>query len=313
MSDTPQNPPPTASWMKRPEGGGKLALWLIRTVALLAGRWPARLVLVPVAAYFVLRRGPERRASRIFLSRAMGRPASLLDIWRHMYAFATVTLDRVFLLSESFRRFDIKTHGLQELHQALDLNQGALLIGAHMGSFDALRVLALQRPEQAVRPVIDLGQNPTVSLMLNALNPALAGSIINARQDGLATALAIREALEARALVTLLADRARPGNTLVTAEFLGENATFPTAPWLLAAAMKVPVVLCFGLYRGGRRYDLHFEAFSSALEIPRASRDETLRAITQRFADRLGHHVQQAPFNWFNFYDFWTSQHDEQR
>lgn len=312
MSEAPPSPPPAASWMKRPEGGGKLALWLIRTLALLAGRWPARLVLVPVAAYFVLRRGPERRASRTFLSRAMGRPASLVDVWRHMFAFATVTLDRVFLLSESFRRFDIKTHGLEELHQALDLNHGALLIGAHVGSFDALRVLALQRPEQAVRPVIDLGQNPTVSLLLNALNPALAGSIINARQDGMATALAIREALEARALVTLLADRARPGNTLVTAEFLGETASFPTAPWLLAAAMKVPVVLCFGLYRGGRRYDLHFEAFSSALEIPRNSRDEAVRAIVQRFADRLGHHVRQAPFNWFNFYDFWTSTHDEQ-
>ena len=112
-----------------------------------------------------------------------------------MYTFATVTLDRVFLLTEAFRGFDIRTFGLEELHAALDLKHGALLIGAHLGSFDALRVLALQRPEQQVRPVIDLAQNPTVSKMFAALNPAIAASIINARQDGTTTALAIHEAL----------------------------------------------------------------------------------------------------------------------
>ncbi|MBS0376108.1 MAG: acyltransferase [Proteobacteria bacterium] len=294
------------AWLHRPEGGGWLALWLIRTIALTVGRLPARLVLIPVTLYFLWRRGPERRASRRFLTRALGRPATLLDVARHVYTFAVVTLDRVFLLSDAFRGFDIRTFGLEELHQALDLQHGALLIGAHVGSFDALRVLALQRPEQSVRPVIDLEQNPTVSRLLAALNPAIAASIINARQDGTSTALAIHEALQQRALVTLLADRARPGNTTVEVDFLGARAAFPTAPWLLAATLKVPVVLCFGLYRGGRRYDLHFEAFSSSLEMPRKGREAAVHAVVQRFATRLAHYVRLAPLNWFNFYDLWV-------
>jgi predicted LPLAT superfamily acyltransferase len=292
-------------WMRRPEGGGHLALWFIRTLALRFGRAPARVVLLFVATYFVIRRGPERRASRAFLTRALGRPATLADVWKHMYAFATVTLDRVFLLTEAFRRFEIRTHGIEAVAHVLDLNRGALLIGAHLGSFDALRVLALQRPETQVRPVIDLEQNPTVSVMLNALNPDIARSIINARQDGTTTALAIHEALTERALVTLLADRARPGNQLVTVDLLGAPAALPTAPWLLAASLRVPIVLCFGLYRGGRRYDLHFEAFSDGLSIPRAHRAEAVVGIVQRFADRLSHYARIAPYNWFNFYDLW--------
>ena len=297
------SPADSAEWMRRPEGGGRFALWLIRTIALRAGRWPARLILIPAAAYFVVRRGPERRASRRFLTRVLGRPATLWDVGRHVFTFATVTLDRVFLLTDAFRGFDIRTHGLEELHQALDLRHGALLIGAHLGSFDALRVLALQRPEQRVRPVIDVEQNPTVSMLLASLNPDIARSVINARQDGTTTALAIHEALGQRALVTLLADRARPGNTTVKVDFLGAPAAFPTAPWLLAATLKVPVVLCFGLYRGSRRYDLHFEAFSDSLEIPRAGRAAAVATTVQRFADRLAHYVRLAPFNWFNFYD----------
>jgi predicted LPLAT superfamily acyltransferase len=293
-------------WMRRPEGGGRLALWFIRTLALRIGRRPARFVLLFVATYFVLRRAPERRASASFLARALGRRATLVDVWRHMYTFATVTLDRVFLLTESFRRFEIRTHGIDAVKHVLDLDRGALLIGAHVGSFDALRILALERPQTQVRPVIDLEQNPTVSVMLNALNPEIARSIINARQDGTTTALAIHEALTQKALVTLLADRARPGNQLVRVQLLGAEAALPTAPWLLAASLRVPVVLCFGLYRGGRRYDLHFEAFSDGLSIPRKDRAQAVVVIVQQFADRLSHYARLAPYNWFNFYDLWA-------
>ncbi len=296
---------PGHDWMQRPEGGGRLALWLIRTIALRVGRAPARLILLPVASYFLARRGPERRASRRFLTRALGRPATMWEIGRHIHTFASVTLDRVFLLTGDLRRFDLRTHGLEELHQLLNLRRGALLVGAHLGSFDVLRVLALQRPDQQVRPVIDLDQNPALSLLLNALNPAIASTIINARQDGTTTALAIHEAILQGAAVTLLADRARPGNATVPVDFLGAPAAFPSAPWLLAAALKVPVVLCFGLYRGGQRYDLYFEPFSRCLEIPRAGRATAVIEITQRFADRLSHYVRLAPFNWFNFYDLW--------
>jgi predicted LPLAT superfamily acyltransferase len=294
-----------SAWIRRPEGGGRLALWLMRTIGLTLGRWPARLVLVPVVAYFLVRRGPERRASRQFLERVTGRPASLWAVARHIFTFATVTLDRVFLLTDAFRGFDIRVHGVDEVHRLSAAGRGVLLVGAHLGSFDALRVLALQRPDLRVRPVIDLGQNPNVSHLLNALNPAIARDIINARQDGARTALAVHEALQEGALVTLLADRVRPGNPTVRVNFLGHQASLPASPWLLASVLKVPVVLCFGLYRGGRRYDLHFETFATELAIPRADRAAVLHAIVQRFADRLEHHVRLAPDNWFNFHDLW--------
>ena len=104
---------------------------------------------------------------------------------------------------------------------------------------------------------------------------------------------------------SLLADRARPGNQVATVDFLGNPASLPTAPWQLAAALGAPVVLCFGLYRGGNRYDLHFESFLEAGTVERSRRDELLRTAMQRYADRLAHHARSAPYNWFNFYDFW--------
>lgn len=294
-------------WIERPEAGTTFGYKAISAFAKLCGRSAARVVLYPITLYFLIRRGPERRASRTYLTRVRGRPASLWQVARHIHCFAAVILDRAFLLFESFKRFDIRVYGLDDLRSAWARQQGVLVFGSHLGSFEALRVLAQLRPDVKVRVVIDIEQNPALSRVLNALNPQLARSIINARREGMTTALAIKEALDEKALVTLLVDRARPGNEVVLCDFLGHPAPFPVGPWQLAAALKVPVVLCFGLYRGGNRYDLHFEPFADTLALERTRRDEHLREVTARFAGRLEHYARDAPYNWFNFYDFWKT------
>ncbi|HRQ66516.1 MAG TPA: acyltransferase [Xanthomonadaceae bacterium] len=295
------------TWKQRPEGGGRFAIWLIRCIAMYGGRGPARLLLYPITLYFLIRRGPERRASRAYLSRVLGRPAGLLDVARHIHCFAATILDRVFMLSERFRRFDIQAHGLDEVHALMDRGRGVLLLGSHHGSFEALRVLSLARPDAKVRVVLDKGQNPAMTQLLDALNPDIARGVIDAGQGGTSIVLQIQQAASEGALIGLLADRARPGEAAVDCTFLGAPAPFPTAPILIASALHIPVVLCFGLYRGGRRYDLHFEVFSEGLRIARKDRQATLAEHMQRYASRLEHYVRLAPYNWFNFYDFWQN------
>jgi predicted LPLAT superfamily acyltransferase len=292
-------------WLERPEAGSVFGYRLISTFAMICGRAAARLVLYPITLYFLIQRGPERRASRAYLQRATGQRATLLQVAKHIHCFASVILDRAFLLAERFKRFDIRVYGLDDLRAAWGKHHGVLIFGSHLGSFEALRVLAELRSDVKVRVVLDVEQNAALARILNALNPDLARSIINARQEGTVTALAIKEALDEGSLVTMLVDRARPGNQVMLAEFLGHPAPFPTGPWQLAAALKVPVILCFGLYRGGNRYDLHFEPFSDALLIERSNRQASLQAVIQRFADRLAYYTRSAPYNWFNFYDFW--------
>jgi len=66
------------------------------------------------------------------------------------------------------------------------------------------------------------------------------------------------------------------------------------------------VILAFGVYRGGNRYDLHMEVFAERIDLPRGRREEALRDYVQQYATRLEHYARLAPYNWFNFYDYWV-------
>jgi predicted LPLAT superfamily acyltransferase len=291
-------------WKQRPEGGGWLAIWLIRNIARYGGRAVGRLLLYPITAYFVLARGPERRASRDYLQRVLDRRVGLFDIARHVHTFAATILDRVFLLSGQFDRFEVRVNGVAPLHDQLDRG-GVLLFGSHLGSFEVLRVLARRRPQLQVRVLLDKGHNPAMTQLLDALNPDIAATVIDAGQDGPSIVLAIQQALAEGALVALLVDRVHPGEAAVPVDFLGGCAHFPTAPWLIAAVLKAPVTLAFGVYRGGRQYELSFEPFSEAINIARQDRARALPLLVQRYAARLEQHAREAPYNWFNFYDYW--------
>lgn len=300
----------STAWRQRPEGGGRFAIWVIRCIGRYLGRAPARACLYPITLYFLIKRGPERRASRAYLTRALGRPATLWDAARHIHTFSATILDRIYLLGDGdLRRFDLRVSGVEHVHAQLDQGRGVLLIGSHLGSFEALRGLAQSRPDLEVRAVLDKSQTPAMTQLLEALNPKVAAGVIDAAQGGLGVTLAIKQATDSGAIVTLLADRVYPGETVLRTPFLGQSAEFPSSPWLIAAALQVPVSLAFGLYRGGNRYDLVFEAFSDGITIERRDRPRALAELVARYAQRLEHHARAAPYNWFNFYDFWK--HDD--
>jgi predicted LPLAT superfamily acyltransferase len=109
-----------------------------------------------------------------------------------------------------------------------------------------------------------------------------------------------------------MADRARADERAFNVNFCGSEVRFPEGPWALAAALGVPVMLGFGLYRGGKHYSAHFELFSERIHAPRPQRAAHLQDCAQRYAQRLEHYARLAPYNWFNFYNYWADESSDQ-
>lgn len=273
-------------------------LWITLTLGWAAGR----ALLYPITGYFLLTAPAARAASRDYLARVLRRRVGLPDVARHVFTFASAIFERVFLLTGRLGRFRIDVDGVEHLVVALGQGRGCMLLGAHFGSFEALRVVGRHAPVR-VRPVMFRLNSGAATRVLEALDPGLQAAIIELGHPG--AMLEIRESLARGEIVGMLADRAAGGGRMVSVPFLGAPAAFPAGPMMLAATLDVPVFLFFGIRTGARRYLVRFVPFADRIVLDPADRAASLRGWLQAYAGQLEAECRAHPFNWFNFYPFW--------
>lgn len=298
MSQT-RNP----DWMRQQERSNLAILRLMVWISLTFGRRIGRVVLHGIAAYFTLFAPQARLASRTYLHRALGRWAEWTDGYRHVFSFASTIHDRIYLLNDRFDLFDIEMIGADAIHEAADTHPGALLIGAHLGSFEVLRSVGRGKSKRKVAMMMYEENARKINTTLEAINPRATEDIIPLGQFD--SMLIARDKLDQGYLVGMLADRSLGGDPTVDCEFLGETAAFPLGPWRMAAMLGRPVFFMTGLYLGGNRYQIHFEKIADFSNVRRNERDAAIQAAVHNYASRLAHYCQLAPYNWFNFFDFW--------
>jgi predicted LPLAT superfamily acyltransferase len=275
----------------------------VARLAVAVGHSAAQWLLYPICAYFFVSAPSERKASREFLRRAQGREPSSVDVFRHLHTFALVLLDRVYLLAGHYRRFDVKVHGAELVHQIAREGRGCLLFGAHMGSFEIPRFLAQEAHGLTVRLAMFEENARKMSAVYNAMSVEGAMPVVAlGRPDSM---LRIEEALDRGEMVGILADRTFSEKGTLRRSFLGGEAAFPLGPFRLAALLGRPVVLMFCVRGDDGRYEVHFEPLPAGRAEPGERRSAALERSVQAFASRLEHHCRRAPYNWFNFYDYW--------
>ena len=168
-------------------------------------------------------------------------------------------LDRVYLLQERLTGSSSCSSGLEMLEAPAAGGAGALLVGAHLGSFEALRALGLGRGAK-VAMVMYEDNARLINATLAAIAPEARLQTIALGRVG--AMLALRHWLDDGGIAGLLADRTLPGPSArartLRLPFLGAPARFSDGPFRLAAMLRRRVVFMAGLYHGGRRYELRF-------------------------------------------------------
>ena len=298
-----------AAWTQHSERGNRLVIRLMAFIAVAFGRRVARWVLHPITWYYLAFAPVARRHSARYLARALGRPPTLADRYRHVFTFAGTVLDRVYLARGRLHDFELRLEGAALMDELVAQGRGALLIGAHLGSFEALHAVGASRPGLRVAMAMYPDNARLIHQTLQAIAPHFHLDIITIGRAG--STLEVRDWLDAGGLVGMLGDRVLGAEgarvSLVDLPFLGHSARFSDGPFRLALLLKRRLVFMVGLYRGGRRYDVRFEPLAdfSAPPADAHSRDNLLRDAMQAYVQRLESLCREAPYNWFNFYDFW--------
>ena len=294
---------PQAEWVIRPERSNRAMLRLMAWISLRLGRAPARFVLAGISLYFLLFAPAAKAASRAYLRRALDRAPTFADVFRHFYSFASTIHDRIFLLNGRFDLFQVEVHGEDIIQDVLAAGRGAILMGAHLGSFEVVRALGRRQPGLRVAMVMYEENARKLNAALAAINPAAVRDIIPLGQ--IDSMLRVQACLDDGMVLGVLGDRTLGGEPTLRVPFLGADAEFPLGPMRLAAMLKRPVLFMSGLYLGGNRYAIRFERLADFSALERSGRDAAIQGAVAAYAACLERHCRAAPCNWFNFFDFW--------
>lgn len=292
-------------WSEKKERSNPATLQLICWIALNTSRFIARLFLTPITLYFYLTSSQVRTASHNYLQRINGLTGNPWQIAKHIFYFSATILDRVYFLTDQFHRFEIKIHGLEHIEAQQSSGQGCILLGAHLGSFELLRALAVHN-KRPFKILMYQDHNAMITKIFNSLNPDVAKSVINLADNN--AMLEMSECLNAGDMIGMLGDRYVKNDKRLSCQLLGETVEFPAGPMTLATITNVPVIFFCGIYCGKNKYEIHIEKISDAKKLARGERELYVNEMTQKYVNRIEYYVKKHPYNWFNFYDFWQDE-----
>ena len=196
-------------------------------------------MLAPIVFYFVVLAPQARRASRDYLAR-LGRPHGFRAVYAHFLRFAHVTLDRLFFALGKHRAFTITRTGKEHLIALKQERRGALLLGAHLGSFEAMRALASDSAHRS--NIVGYFKNARlINGVLQKLNPGLAARVINVERN-MSFVLTLKERIDAGEMVAVLGDRVGLGERVVEVDLFGAPALLPAGSLLAGGDAALPGV-----------------------------------------------------------------------
>ncbi|MCA9533900.1 MAG: hypothetical protein KC593_09480 [Myxococcales bacterium] len=291
-------------WRDVSEHGTRLGIKTVVVLATVFGRGPARLLGFFIALYYTLTSRVARDTGDE-LRRRLGLPLGFGPAFRHVRRFVQCTIDALFFLRGKTGAFRVSRNGKEHLQRLRDTKQGAVLLGAHLGSFYAMRMQSTQEA-LPLYPVVYTKHARRINDVLESLDPTSKTRLIEMGSgDQVDFMLKIRERVEEGGLVAILGDRPPPDGKTVVVDFLGGKVALPAGPYILAATLRCPVYFTAGLYRGGNQYELYCIPFAERIVLPRGDRQAAIAGYAQQYADLLAEFVRKAPDNWFNFFDFW--------
>ncbi|AOE50978.1 glycosyltransferase family 2 protein [Kangiella sediminilitoris] len=306
-------------WSATKERGSTLGIQLLVWLYRVLGQWFFRLILLPVIAYFVLTGNKARRASYDFLRR-LNRyqnnqsPVRWYHVYKHFYQFGLAAVDKIRAWLGDIRRKDIIFHNVDafEALRQSGKQKGAIFIGSHLGNLELCRAIGESDSKLTINALVFTKHALKFQAALDKFNPKASVNLIQVDTMGADTAIKLREKVDAGEIVIIVGDR-----TSVTqfgrvnyAPFLGEPAPFSQGPFILAGLLECPAYLLFCLKQSGQ-YHIYLEHFSDSLKLTRTHKKQQLQSIIERYAERLEYYCLKAPYQWFNFFDFWQKDDQE--
>jgi predicted LPLAT superfamily acyltransferase len=284
----PRNPGP--SW------GYAFLLWAERWWP----RWFFRPMLMAGTGVGLATLPAQRAHSRAYLAVVLGRPATLVEVWRHFFALA----DSLVFSLRAARGVPVRCVLEPENEAAFETlvrsGRPALFGTFHFGGSDLLGYLLGERGRRVTIIRLQVGNSTDTRLLGERFGRQVSFLWIN---DPTRLLLDLKTALEAGESLALKCDRLEFSARNEPFHFLGARRLFPFTIYHLAMLFDRPVVFCTAV-QDTARDQLRIQASPVFTPDPAAGREVNTQAARRHFQAVLGQLemlVRRHPFLWFNF------------
>ncbi len=295
------------AWYQIKERGSMFGYWFIYYLRLIMGYRVTIIFLHFIVLYYFLFAVKFKRAVRTFLNRATGQ-CRTRQIYQTFYNFAVSIIDRMFFLHGEAHTFSSRIHNIEIVDELVNKKQGAFLLGSHFGPMEAARLYAENRG-YTVSALIYTAISPRLFHFLKKVNPDFENSLIQVQPNSIDYILDVKNRLDDGGFVAILGDRPWRSGKVTPVDFLGQKASFPVGAYEMALSLGCPIILTFVIKTGFKQYDIFFEKLSDGEYVPRKFREEKIKKLVACYVKRLEYYAKSAPTQWYNFYDYWETEH----
>ena len=171
----------------------------------------------------------------------------------HYFVFGQTLIDKIALKAGMTDRFTFAFDRYERFLEILDGNKGVIMIGAHVGSWEAGSVFFGDYGKKMNIVMFD-AERPEVREVLERHSSDAGYRIIPVNRGAIEAIVQIKLSLDAGEYVCFNGDRYIDEATAVEKDFLGGTARFPAGPFRIAQKCRVPVVFYYSMREKGGRY-----------------------------------------------------------
>ncbi|WP_108868863.1 lipid A biosynthesis acyltransferase [Aquimarina aquimarini] len=276
--------------------GYKIFVFLIKKIGLSA----AYLILYFVAIYFCVFSLSSSKSIHYYLHKRLGhgKYKSILKIFRSYYVFGQTIIDKVAISSGLRDKFTYTFDGVELINEALRQKKGGILISAHLGNFEIAEHFFGELEENASISILTTNTEHTaIKDYLESVMQKSAINYIYINED-LSHIFEINAALARNEIVCITGDRYLEGSKYLTQDLLGQEARFPSGPFLLASRLKVPILFVYVMKETNTHYHLY------ARKAIAKQRDA--KGLLKEYTESVQWILDKYPLQWFNYFDFWN-------
>jgi predicted LPLAT superfamily acyltransferase len=262
--------------------------WFFRGM-LMAGTWVS-LALLPA----------QRAHSRAYLAVVLGRPARLIDVWRHFFAFTDFLVLKLRAGCGARVGCTLEPENATVFETLVRSGRPALFGTFHFGGSDLLGYLLGERGRRVSILRLRVGNSTDTHLLGRRFAGRVSFLWVN---DPANLLFDLKAAIEAGDSLALKCDRPEFSAKTESFQFLGARRLFPFTIYHLAILFDRPVVFCTAVADTAKD-ELRVFASPVFTPDPAAGREANTRAAHGHFQSvltQLEALVRANPFLWFNF------------